>query len=159
MVTRLSLVLALTVSSVAVARPALSEAEAVAVAEQFVADNGYTDRPADLSKLKLELLDSLSKTSLARIAAGRHGQLERNAWGVLRVRSRAPGWTVVFRYRSQANGNALLLTEEGEQIEDPDLARAVTMDPDGGNIRIEHKEFYASAAKRIRRNRRAHPRE
>jgi hypothetical protein len=126
MVSRLAFFLALTVCSAAAAQPPLSEADAVAVAEQFVADNGYTDLPADLSKMKLELLDQLRKRSLAKIAAERHGQLERNAWGVLRGRANAPGWTVAFRYRS--TGRFLTLSAE---IENSDLGRAVTMDSDG----------------------------
>jgi hypothetical protein len=91
--------------------------------------NGYTDLPRskDKSKLSFELLDN-SSGNLDQTLASRQDTLERKAYGIARERKGKSGWTIVFRYR---NGN-------------PENGRAVTMDLDGSNIRIEHKDFILS---------------
>jgi hypothetical protein len=132
------------------ARPPLSESEAVARAEQFVIENGYTELPADLAKVELEITDHPRKVPIAKIAARRRGELEKDAWGVARGRrGGSPGWTVAFRYGSRMRGRSML--DPSDTILSADNGRGVTMDPDGENIVIEHVDIRLSAVKRIHR--------
>jgi hypothetical protein len=104
------------------------DAKAVRLAEEFVARNGYTDLPADRENLSSESVEW--ESNVDEILRLRHDSLERRAYG-LRYSGKMgrPGWTVVFRYKERswaANGRA---------------GRAVTMDENFGNIRVEHKDF------------------
>ncbi len=106
----------------------LSNEEAIRLAEQFIAQNGYTDLPPDMDKLVYGVLER--KSNVDRILKGRHDMLERKAYGTVRGRkSGASGWTVVFRYRHPAN---VQMRRHG---------RAVTMNSDGSEMRVEHVEF------------------
>jgi hypothetical protein len=105
--------------------------EVVARAESFVSENGYTTSKAqDPSKLQPEALEFLPQEKWASF---RHDSLRRQAYGWRHGRKYgAPGWTVVFRYshplpKSQPTG------------------RAVTMNLDGSDIRIEHVEIFLKA--------------
>jgi hypothetical protein len=148
---RLAFVMVLALGNVAVAGPPLSQDEAVALAEQFVTDNGYTDLPPNLAKVKLEFINDMAarsrKESLAAIVRRRHGELERHAWQVLSGRRHARGWTIVFRFPTTAHGGFTL----SEDIESSNRGRAVTMDPDGGNIRMEHVDVRVDLTSNIRR--------
>jgi len=108
---------------------AITEEDAIRLAQEFIAVNGYTDLPRskDKAKLSFELMDNLHG-NVDQALASRQDTLERKAYGITRVRQGKPGWTIVFRYR---NGN-------------PENGRAVTMDLDGSNTRIEHKDFILS---------------
>ncbi len=108
---------------------AITQEDAIRLAQEFIAVNGYTDLPRskDKSRLSFELLDNFSG-NLDQALASRQDTLERKAYGIVRERKSKSGWTIVFRYR---NGN-------------PENGRAVTMDLDGSNIRIEHKDFILS---------------
>lgn len=108
---------------------AITEQEAVQLAEVFIAVNGYTNLPAskDKSKLSFELMDNFNGDA-DKVLASRQDTLEQKAYGIVRERKGKPGWTIVFRYR---NGN-------------PENGRVVTMDLDSSNIRIEHKDFILS---------------
>jgi len=72
---------------------------AIATAEAFVRDNGYTDAPAstDVSKWRAELFED--RLPLAAVVAARRRQLMRHAVGLFRgVTGEGPGWSVVFLY-------------------------------------------------------------
>lgn len=104
----------------------IMEQDAVRRAEEFIIINGYTDQPGstDESKLSFELFDDYR--NIDQTLASRRDKLERKAYGIHTGRKGSKsGWAVIFQYR---NGN-------------PDNGRAVTMDPDGSNIRIEHVDF------------------
>lgn len=107
----------------------IGEAQAVALAEKFVAQNGYTDLPPDKDKVMYESIERAP--NVERMLRWRHNTLERKAYGVGRGRKGgAPGWTVVFR----AAG------DDGRG----DRGRAVTMNLDGSKMRVEHVSFILS---------------
>jgi hypothetical protein len=108
------------------AQKKLNEAQAIKLAEQFIAQNGYTDLPPDKSRLAYETIEW--EANVDKMLRGRHNTLERNPYGVLPGRkSGTPGWTVVFRYKNVPPGY-----RDG---------RAVTMKLDGSEIRVEHVDF------------------
>ena len=109
----------------------LTQSEAVALAEQFIAQNGYTDLPPDKTKLSYETIEWESNVS--RMLQERHNTLERHAYGVRRGRKGGPGWTVAFRYKGHAGATG----------------RAVTMNLDGSEPRVEHVDFILRYAKKL----------
>lgn len=110
----------------------LTQSEAVALAEQFIAQNGYTDLPPDKTKLSYETIEW--ETNVDRMLQQRHNTLERRAYGVRRGRKGGdPGWTVAFRYKGQAGATG----------------RAVTMNLDGTEPRVEHVDFILRYAKKL----------
>lgn len=106
----------------------LSEVEAVRLAEEFIAQNGYTDLRADKSKLAHETIEWTS--NVGDILKQRHDTLARKAYGIVHGRKGgAAGWTVVFRYSHPAS------KQERRN------GRAVTMNLDGSGLRVEHVDF------------------
>lgn len=104
----------------------LSEAQAVALAEKFIAQNGYTDLPPEKDKIVNESLELVPKVD--EMLRRRHNSLKREAYGVSRGRKNgAPGWTVVFQVAG----------DDGKGR----LGRAVTMNSDGRKMRVEHVPF------------------
>ena len=113
-----------------------TQEQAVKAAEQFIAQNGYTDISPDKSKLSYETIEW--ESDVDRMLKVRHNTLERKAFGVVTSRKGGTaGWTVVFRYKqrvvrpTQTNG------------------RAVTMNLDGSNMRVEHVDFILKYAKKL----------
>ena len=103
----------------------LSEAEAIKLAERFIVQNGYTDLPPDKSKLANESFELAE--SVEEMLKMRYDTLEPKAYGVSRSRKGgSPGWTVVFRYKHPSSQQ---MRRNG---------RAVTMNLDGGDMRVEH---------------------
>ena len=101
----------------------VSEAEAIQLAERFIAQNGYTDLPVpEDTKLTLEPIEFASSRS-ERLEF-RHATLERRALGAYRIHG---GWTVTFRY------NGYTLT---------DGKRGVWVDDSRKRIRIFHQDVY-----------------
>jgi hypothetical protein len=106
----------------------LSEAEAVQFAEQFITQNGYTDQQPDKTKLAYERIEW--ESNLDEMLKQRHDTLERRAYGVRRERKNGfPGWTVVFRYKHPTNRR------------ERRIGRAVTLNLDGSDARVEHVDF------------------
>jgi hypothetical protein len=127
------------VAAYAIAAPAgdaISAADAVRIAERFVVLNGYTDLPAadDLAQLTPESLELRGDRSWW--LEERRNTLERSAYGYWRGRRGSrPGWTVVFRYVDAPP-------------EYRDVGRAVTMDPDGTHVRVEHIDALLKAVEK-----------
>jgi len=121
-----ALLLLLLVGSHAQAKT-LSEAEAIRLAEQFIAQNGYTDLSPDKSKLAYESIEW--ESNVDEMLNERRDTLERKAYGLVREGKSAPGWTVVFRYKHPATRQ---MRRNG---------RAVTMNLGGGKMRVEHVDF------------------
>lgn len=118
--------------SAAVVLPAqkheLTEEEAIRLAEEFVAQNGYTRADPDKSKLAHETIEW--ESNIDNLLRQRHDTLEPKAYGIVHGRKGgAPGWTVVFRYSHRAS--------KQEQRN----GRAVTMNADGSDPRVEHVDF------------------
>src|SRR5215217_9044567 len=106
----------------------LTQSEAVAMAERLIAQNGYTDLPPDKTKLSYEMIEW--ESTVDRMLQTRHNTLERRAYGVRAGRNGSePGWTVVFRYKHPRDRQ---MRSNG---------RAVTMNLDGSEPRVEHKDF------------------
>jgi hypothetical protein len=106
----------------------LSESAAVEKAEGFVIRNGYTIWPEFNNKISFESVEWSTDTT--RLLERRHNTLRTKAYGVRHGRKgNAPGWTVVFRRKNgyEAGG------------------RAVTMNLDGSEIRMEHTDFRLNA--------------
>lgn len=111
----------------------ISREAAIQIAEDFIADNGYTDLPPveDRSKLSFESIEW--EPDLDEMLRLRHNSLEKTAFGTSRGIWRDPlGWTVAFRYKN------------GDDVR----GRAVTMSSKGENIRVEHKDFLLVNAKK-----------
>lgn len=113
-------------------KPRLTQRQAVAFAEQFIVQNGYTDLPPDKTKLAHETIEW--ETDVDRMLKQRHNTLEHHAYGILRGRKGGePGWTVVFCYKGHCGSTG----------------RAVTMDLDGSEPRVEHVDFFLRHAKKL----------
>jgi hypothetical protein len=123
-----------------------SEAKAVRIAEEFVAQNGYTDLPADKSKITHETVEFAR--NFDELLKMRANTLERKAYGILYkatgTKMGEKGWTVVFReknvsddfYKSISQSTGKKITRENYQI-----GRAVTMDANFQNLLVEHETF------------------
>lgn len=106
----------------------MPEAVAARLAEEFVARNGYTDLPADRENLSYESIERAA--DVEEMLRWRQGSLERKAYGIVYPgKWGKSGWTVVFRHGRQF-GN-----------EHDEWGRAVTMDRNFENLRVEHKSF------------------
>ena|SRR5258708_2060431 len=127
----LLLLLSVAVVGYSLKRP-LTHRQAVALAEQFIAQNGYTDLPPDKTKLSYETIEW--ERDVDRMLHQRHDTLERHAYGILRGRKGSePGWTVVFCYKAHCGATG----------------RAVTMNLDGSEPRVEHVDFFLRHAKKL----------
>jgi hypothetical protein len=122
------------------AEEALSETEAVAVAERFVRINGFVHRQdADPANLAFESCCSDGPGRLDEMLARREGTLLPRACGVGRAaRGDRPGWKVIFctdprnaRYQEVVPDLLERVTKAG---------RLVSMDPWGKDLRIQHQD-------------------
>ena len=119
-----------TILSPAQTKRDLTEAEAVRSAEEFIASNGYTDLPPiqDKTKLSFETIEWASNVD--ELLKLRHNTLERKAYGIQYNGRMGKGrWIVAFRSKYPCKDCNTL------------WGRAVTMNKDGSNIRVEHKDF------------------
>jgi len=113
----------------------LTEAQAIKLAEHFIAQNGYTDLQPDQTRLAYETIEW--EPNVDEMLKERHDTLQRRAYGVVRgTKAGADGWTVVLRYKHPA--------DRGERS----LGRAVTMNLDGRDARVEHVDFILRYARR-----------
>jgi hypothetical protein len=121
----------------------LDEQTAIQIAEKFIADNGYTDLPpiSDTSQLAYESIEWQSDVN--KMLQLRHNTLEQKAFSLSKDRFGKMGWTIGFRYKGGTEGVGRAVIEEH--------GRAVTMDLDGGNMRVEHKDVFLKKLDRILR--------
>lgn len=113
----------------------MGESQAVQLAETFIALNGYTDLPPAREHLSYESIEW--ESNVDEMLRMRHDTLERKAYGLSRGRKGgSSGWTVVFQYRHQPH------RQKGEN------GRAVTMNPDGGEMRVEHVDYILGKVER-----------
>ena len=115
-------------------RPEIDGPAAVAIAETFVRENGYTEAPA-LPPKRLTP-ESLEFEPREKWAQQRHNSLVGQAAGYLAGRrGGAKGWTVTFCYARP------------KTVKEPrPTGRAVTMDLTGSALQIEHVEIFLDAA-------------
>ena len=133
--------------STAQVRKQLTEAEAIQIAEKFVADNGYTDLPPvqDKTKLSYESIDSSDPDQRLK---GRYNTLERKAYAVARGNVSKDGWIIVFRYNPNNEQYRRVIPNYEQFIKG--VGRAVTMKTDGSNIRMQHQDIKLKGLKVIK---------
>jgi len=106
--------------------PALSQQAAIALAEKFVLENGYTSAGPDRIKRELDPESIEWTEDRAETLRDRHDTLQPRAIGARSGRrGGAGGWSIAFDYTARIEGAR-------------DACRVVTMDADGTNIRVEH---------------------
>jgi hypothetical protein len=113
----------------------ISEEEAVKLAEEFIKANGYTTfRPVpDKKKITLESIEWTA--DVKEILKKRYNSLEPKAYGIGKgLKTKNDGFTVIFRYKD---------------VSIKDVGRAVTMDSNGKNLRVQHKDIFLKAAEKI----------
>ncbi|MBS1560253.1 MAG: hypothetical protein JSS89_01475 [Bacteroidetes bacterium] len=129
--TILSMVLAVSFSSSCQIHVLLTREQAVRKAEQFIVDNGYTDAPANRSRLAYELLDQYER-DLDSILIPKRNTLQRKAFC---ISEDSASWHVGFLSRDvdiRSLDSALKLTDLS--------GRAVIVKKDGSDVRMAHKE-------------------
>ena len=100
----------------------MTEAQAIWLAEDFIARNGYTDLPVpDGTTLTRESID-FGVTREERLEY-RHDTLERKAAWAYRMKD---GWVVVFRYKRSIT----------------DSRRGVWVDESGKRFQVFHQDVY-----------------
>jgi len=97
----------------------ISGEEAIAQAEQFIVQQGYTDLPPQINQLKFEKGEFASDTS--KIISYRKNTLEKKAFA---TKQHGGSWTVGFMYINKENN----------------IGRAVTMDTLGVNTIMQAQE-------------------
>lgn len=104
----------------------LNQKAAVALAEQFVAENGYTSAKPDRIKQRLDF-EAIERAKIrSEMLLQRHNTLQPKAIGAkVGGKGSSAGWSIAFAYSSQVRGSK-------------DSCRVVTVDADGSNIRVEH---------------------
>ena len=112
----------------------ITQEEAIKIAEKFIIENGYTDLPPTDDKKKIVFESIEWNSDLEEMLKGRHNTLQKKAYGILKGRKgNTEGFTVVFLY---VDGS---IKKTG---------RAVTMDLDGNNLRVEHVDIFLKAVKK-----------
>lgn len=98
----------------------------MALAEQFVAENGYTRAKPDRIKQRLDFEPIERAESRSEMLLQRHNTLQPKAIGAkVGRKGSSVGWSIAFAYSSQVRGGQ-------------DSCRVVTMNADGSDIRVEH---------------------
>jgi hypothetical protein len=100
--------------------PALSSQEAVAAAERFIRENGYTDAPASEVKDELDFESIEWHDSRSELLEARWNSLHVEAMG---IKSSESGWGVAFY-----------------SVSYPNSCRVVTMNLDGNSKRVQHQD-------------------
>ena len=124
------LAIALSGLSQATLAQSLSKQAAIALAERFVVENGYTS--ADPSRIKDQLdFESIEWTDdRNEMLKLRHSTLQPKAIGAKQGRNGDNhGWSIAFDYVRGTFGGR-------------DVCRVVTMGSDGSSIRIEHMDGF-----------------
>lgn len=105
---------------------ALSSQDAIALAEKFVVENGYTNAAQDHIKHQLDFESIEWTADRSEMLRRRHNTLQPKAIGAKQRRKGAKhGWSIAFDYATGTPGGQ-------------DVCRVVTMDGDGSSMRIEH---------------------
>src|SRR2546421_403614 len=108
-------------------KEASDEDKAVLAAQSFVALTGYTNGILGSGTMAIGCVEGVDDTE----ESFKYDTLEERAYGVSHVGSGGSrGWTVVFRYTKRM-GDARRKT-----------GRAVTMDENFHNLRVEHQDFF-----------------
>tara|TARA_B110000908_G_scaffold122749_1_gene143960 strand:- start:76 stop:516 length:441 start_codon:yes stop_codon:yes gene_type:complete len=107
----------------------LTKEQVIELAEQFIIDNGYTNLPANKTKLNYELFDKKNKDS---VVARRKNKLHKKAFC---ISERDDRWDVGF-LSTNVDLNKIDSTERETDLP----GRAVIVMKNGKEIRIAHKD-------------------
>ena len=107
----------------------LTKEQAIELAEKFIIDNGYTNLPANKTKLNYELLD---ENDVDKLIARRKNTLHKKAFCISENEER---WDVGFLSTSVDLKNL-----DSEKRKSDLSGRAVIVMKNGKEIRIAHKE-------------------
>ena len=129
--TILSVALVLGLTSAFKTNDQMTKEQAVKLAEQFIIDNGYTNFPADKSKLSYELFDQY-ENNVDSILKRRHNTLQPKAFCISEDKDR---WDVGF-----LSTGVDLSKLDSAQRQTNLSGRAVIVMKDGKEIRIAHKD-------------------
>lgn len=110
----------------------ITKKQAIKLAEQFIINNGYTNLPADKSKLSHELFDQLPEKSTDSILYRRHNTLQAKAFC---ISENIDKWYIGF-LSTEVDLSKLDSTQRKKDLP----GRAVIVTKDGTEIRIAHKE-------------------
>ncbi len=123
--------------------PKITQTQAILLAETFIKDNGYTEAPADKSKIQYELLDRLieGKSTIDTILKRRHNALHPKAYYFSEDK-----WGIDIGFLSS---NVKVDTLYSNQWKTNLPGRAVIVSKDGSEVRIAHKDPIFSTWKRI----------
>ena len=121
--------------SVCFAKP-IDRRAPVRIAERFVKQNGYTEFTLSVESARHFTPESIEWTNdKIALLKQRHNTLQPRACGYAKKRKGGePGWAVVFRYAS-----------DGRFAQNTKTGRAVTMNENGGAIRMEHVDAILKA--------------
>ncbi|MBX3288898.1 MAG: hypothetical protein KF855_06075 [Acidobacteria bacterium] len=114
------------------------EQKAVRLAEEHIARNGYTKAEADRENLSFETVEFSGNVD--EMLELRHDTLNPGAYGVVFGRSDSKkGWTIVFEYSDRIKAERA--KESNDSSNKTLTGRAVTMNKDFKDLRVEHKAF------------------
>lgn len=127
--------------------PLLSQAEAraVAVAERFIRENGYTDQAPEVAKVKWDISEvvTVREVGIPRntVLSWRKGSIKPSAYGFTNEGyNGVPGWTVYF------------LPARGERLQPHDTrptGRAVAMSPAFSEVFMPHMDAFLDCAEKV----------
>jgi hypothetical protein len=128
-----AMILALSMSPQRAWAQSISQEAAVALAEKFIAENGYTKSAPDQIKQQL-VFESIERAHTRNeMLRHRYNTLQPKAIGVKKGRKGSnEGWSVAFDHAAASRGGQ-------------DTCRVVTMNADGSDIRIEHVDGFRKA--------------
>lgn len=140
--TTISIGIFLTLASSIQTRNALTKYQAIGLAEQFIVDNGYTNLPADKSKLSFELFDQLgNKNNIDSILKWRHNTLQLKAFCIGEDND---SWDIGF-LSTKIDISKLDSVQRKSNLP----GRAVIVMKDGKEIRMAHKDPLFSTWEKI----------
>jgi hypothetical protein len=102
--------------------------EAVRLAEQFIARNGYTDVPPTKNKSRIAMEHIEWESNIKDILKERHNTLHRKAYGYSRGGRFKDGWIIAFQFTDPC--------DDGEPL----CGRGVSMDAWGRHLLMEHSD-------------------
>jgi hypothetical protein len=109
----------------------ITEAQAIAIAEDFIRCNGYTDKPIDTTKYKLQYELFEGRFELAKVLESRRNSLQPRAYCISQGND---DWDIGFLSTS-VTLNALDSISKNSNLS----GRAVHVDKLTGDARMEHK--------------------
>ncbi len=119
-------------------RKPITEQEAIQLAEDFIAKNGYTDLMSleDKSKLIREVDDPADPEEMLR---DRHDTLEGHAYKVVHGSEKDRAWVILFNYNRKNEQYKSLMVDFEEYTKK--YGRAVIIDQYGETLRLAHQDI------------------